>query len=80
MLYVIQYLENSQRLQDQKGISGALSNLGLLSKTIGLQCYQEAVRNKTDKSQARKGLNEHLQRAVTYLEQHLVIVEELEDL
>lgn len=80
MLYVIQYLENSQRLQDQKGISGALSNLGLLSKTIGLQCYREAVRNKTDKSQARKALNEHLQRAVTYLEQHLVIVEELEDL
>lgn len=62
-------------------ISGALSNLGLLSKTLGLHAYREIMKdNSTQKLQAREALNSHLRRAVTYLEQHLEIVEELGDL
>ena len=62
-------------------ISGALSNLGLLSKTLGLHAYREIMKdNSTQKLQAREALNCHLRRAVTYLEQHLEIVEELGDL
>lgn len=75
----LQYLENSQQLQDQASVANALSNLGLLSKTLALHAYQAAMRDN-QKAQAKETLHVHLRRAITYLEQHLEIVEELGDL
>ena len=80
----MQYLENSHRLQNRKSISKALSNLAILSKIQGVHVYCETRKigpvAPTDKSQARERLNGHLHRAVYYLEQHLLIEEDLNDL
>ena len=83
LLSLTQYLKNSQRLQDQHGVSDALSNLGVLTKMMGLQGYQErvkSVRRDEEKTEARDVLTRCLQRAVSYLEHHLGIEEELNDL
>lgn len=77
---LLQYLENSRRLEDQTGIANALSNLGVLSKMLALHAYQTALKNGQNKPDARDVLHVHLQRAVSYFEQHLGVVEELEDL
>ena len=79
-----QYMENSYRLQDWLSVSEALNDLGVLSKTLALRIKKETVKKQSNhgcsKQQARKAVNSHLRRAIDYLEQHLLIEEELCDL
>lgn len=79
----MQYLENSYRIKDQRSISKALNNLAILSKIQGVHAYYETRKSNsspTSKSQAKERLNAHLGRAIHYLEQHLLIEENLSGL
>ena len=60
-------------------MSEALSNLGVLSKALGQQVY-EKKKNGRSEQWARRVLERHLQRAVTYLKQHLAMELELGNL
>lgn len=53
-------------------VSVALNNLAVLSETLGVQAYHKKKKKYHNMSAARKTLNRHLRRAVTYLEQHLM--------
>ena len=75
----LQYLENSQVLQDSPNIVRAYSNLGMLSKTLAIHGYQLGVR-EGDRARAQEVLKGHLRRAITYFEHHLEIIEHLGDL
>ena len=85
-LVCLQYLEDCCRLGDQNGMSVALSNLGVLTKMVGLQVYQERLRKERvgtqgqKKKVAKKALTGNLKKAVKYLEQHLGIEEEMNNL
>ena len=75
----MQYLENSQILQDDVGVAAACSNLGMVSKMVGIQCYKAALK-KGETRQAMTDLATNLYRAVAYFEQHLDIMEHYGDL
>ena len=48
---------------------------------VGLQIYKESVRNTLQgKMEARRTLSDHLKKAIDYLEQHLYIEEDLNNL
>lgn len=75
----LQYMENSKTLQDDVSVASACSNLGMLSKTLAIRSYRSAVR-EGDKARAQENLKSNLQRAITYFEQHLEVVEGCADL
>ena len=75
----LQYMENSKMLQDEVSVASACSNLGMLSKTLATRSYQSAVR-EGDKTRAQENLTNNLQRAISYFEQHLEVVEGCADL
>ena len=80
----VQYLDNSRVLQDEMGTAYACSNLGVLAKTMALQEYQKMEGDdRNTKSKNNTGMQkfkEHLDKAISYFEQHLEIVERHSDL
>ena len=74
----LQYLENSQLLQDEPNIASAYSNLGMLSKMLAVRSFQSAVREEREggRAPAQEVLKTHMSRAITYFEHHLEIVEQ----
>ena len=72
----LQYLENSQLLQDEPNIASAYSNLGMLSRVLAVRSFQSAVKEETEGGRAQEVLKTHMSRAITYFEHHLEIVEQ----
>lgn len=69
----LQYLRNSRSLQDECGIETACSNLGLLSKTLALKNYREAM-ERGEAEVALTTLTSCLRRAIIFFKQHLEVV------
>ena len=71
----LQYLENCHLLQDDKGISVAYNNLGLLSKFLATESYVTGMKEEA-RVRAEEMLKSNLNRAVSYFEQHLGLEEQ----
>jgi tetratricopeptide (TPR) repeat protein len=81
----MQYLENSNILQDSLSVAYAYNNLGVLTRAMAIQEYSKAKgKNRSEKfaenANFKKKFLDLLAKAVYYFEQHLEIVENHSDL
>ncbi len=80
----VQYLDNSGILMDEMGVAYACSNLGVLFKMIAQEEYRKIEGDdRASKAKNKEGMQvfvDYVQKAITYFEQHLEIVERQSDM
>ncbi len=81
----VQYLDNSRVLMDEMGIAYACSNLGVLTKQIAIEEYKkiDGTNRNSKLEKSKEGMDafkDNVQKAISYFEQHLEIVEKQSDM